>query len=64
MRLNLKEVLKGMSEQEVYDIVRAAKNELEERLARDSVYEPMGIPEKDQKHYQRMQMLRDMLAQL
>lgn len=64
MEINLMEAMKRMSEQEIFEIAQMAKIALKQRLERDSVYEPTGDPTRDQKHYERIQMLREMLSQL
>ncbi len=64
MEIDFNEVMQRMSDQEVFEIAQAAKTELKGRLEKRSVYEPTGDTERDTEHYQDIQWLRDLLAQL
>lgn len=61
MEFNLTEVLKGLSDENVFEIAQKAKAELSSRYSRILVLEPTGNTERDNMHYERVRRLQDFL---
>lgn len=64
LELNLSELLKRMPIEKVFEVVQAAKKELQKRQKRDSVYEPTSRQDIDNAHYEQMRTLDTMLEKL